>query len=116
MSGAGNAGAVDTLLAALARAKRERVDIAWQMGWSMFRKVVRLVAPVLVLSAVFPAVSCTEEETEAVYLSLGTSAAAGTLADTNGDDIPYSDDAYTDQLYQRVKDRVDQWRRTLAAS
>jgi lysophospholipase L1-like esterase len=43
---------------------------------------------------------------ETVYLSLGTSLAAGSLADSNGDTTFSSESSYTDQLYQRMKGRI----------
>lgn len=43
---------------------------------------------------------------EHVYLSLGTSLAAGSLADEAGNTTASSDYSYTDQLYQRIKGRM----------
>ena len=43
---------------------------------------------------------------ETIYLSLGTSLAAGSQADANGDTTFSSESSYTDQLYQRVKGRI----------
>lgn len=43
---------------------------------------------------------------EVVYLSLGTSLAAGSQIDEHGNTTPSSDQSYTDQLYQRVQGRI----------
>jgi lysophospholipase L1-like esterase len=61
---------------------------------------------VLLLATVVVAVPAGADDDDPVYLSLGTSLAAGTVADANGDSIHFSNQSYTDQLYQRVKGRV----------
>ena len=40
---------------------------------------------------------------ERIYLSLGTSLAAGTQADELGDNILFTDESYTDQLYKALR-------------
>jgi lysophospholipase L1-like esterase len=54
------------------------------------------------------AVTATEHESDPVYLSLGTSLAAGVMADANGDSTFSSRAAYSDQLYRRMRDRIDE--------
>lgn len=68
----------------------------------------RLFLVMAVVSAIVaqPLAALADPPEEAVYLSLGTSLAAGTLADSAGEGIDFSDVSYTDQLYQRVKGRI----------
>ena len=57
--------------------------------------------------ALLPGAALADQGNEpAVYLSLGTSLAAGSMADENGNTTPSSDESYTDQLYQRIKGRL----------
>ncbi len=56
--------------------------------------------------AVLPLGAHADPPVEEVYLSLGTSLAAGSMADAAGDTTFSSDRSYTDQLYQRVKGRI----------
>lgn len=68
----------------------------------------RHISTAIVALAVFlgtlPAIADTPEE--AVYLSLGTSLAAGSLADESGATTLSSDWGYPDQLYQRLTGRL----------
>jgi hypothetical protein len=67
------------------------------------RKVtLTLVVIAFVVGAVPPTASA-HEETEKVYLSLGTSLAAGSQADAAGNTTFSSDQSYTDQLYRTIR-------------
>lgn len=46
-----------------------------------------------------------DEPEDPIYLSLGTSLAAGTLADSTGASIPFSDESYTDEIYEDLVPR-----------
>jgi hypothetical protein len=76
----------------------------------MFRRLASLLAAALLAVFVgFAAVGATAHDTpkpRPVYLSLGTSLAAGTFADANGDSVPFSRRSYTDQLYTRLRGRI----------
>ena len=74
----------------------------------MLRRVMILTVVAMLSVALVPAVAAADESVDdAVYLSLGTSLAAGTIADANGDSTFNSNVAYTDQLFQRLEDRID---------
>jgi len=74
----------------------------------MLRRIVSMMATVLVVVGLMPGAALAEDPpADAVYLSLGDSLAAGSLADANGDTTARSNKAYTNQLYRRVADRVD---------
>lgn len=67
---------------------------------------MRRIATVLTIAAVSAVLAVpTARATpgDGVYLSLGTSLAAGSQADAAGDTTFSSDSSYTDQLYQRLK-------------
>jgi len=68
------------------------------------RVLLTMVMALIVVAQPLGAVAAPPEE--AVYLSLGTSLAAGTLADAEGNSIDFSDQSYTDQLFQRIGGRV----------
>ena len=57
------------------------------------------------IGAMMPTAGATPPD-EVVYLSLGTSLAAGSMADPAGDTTFSSSRSYTDQLYQRVTGRI----------
>ncbi len=63
-----------------------------------------LVSVAMFIALATPALATAPEEV--VYLSVGTSLAAGSQADSAGNTTFGSDQAYTDQLYQRVKGRI----------
>jgi hypothetical protein len=65
-----------------------------------------LAAALLAFAALAAAADAKQKREEAVYLSLGTSLAAGAFADANGDTVPFSDGSYTDLLHTRVRGRV----------
>lgn len=69
------------------------------------RRISLAVAVVFAIVAQ-PLAAIADPPEEAVYLSLGTSLAAGTLADSTGEGIDFSNVSYTDQIYQRVKGRI----------
>lgn len=72
----------------------------------MKRHMALLIVAVLVaLAAPLSPASATDNE-DPIYLSLGMSYAAGTMADSAGDDIPFTNLSYTDQLFLRAKGRV----------
>lgn len=74
----------------------------------MLRKFMTVFGATALLLALVPAVaSATEHDSDPVYLSLGTSLAAGVMADANGDSTFSSNRAYSDQLYWRLQDRID---------
>ena len=69
------------------------------------RRIATILSAVAILLAIaVPAVSATPGE--GVYLSLGTSLAAGSQADAAGDTTFSSTSSYTDQLHQRLKGRL----------
>jgi hypothetical protein len=63
-----------------------------------------LVAALLVAATAPTALATAPEET--VYLSLGTSLAAGSQIDSEGNTTAGTGESYTDQLYQRVQGRI----------
>lgn len=70
---------------------------------------MRRMAAVLSTAAMFVAISvpiASATPGEGVYLSLGTSLAAGSQADSAGNTTFSSDRSYTDQLHQRLKGRL----------
>lgn len=70
----------------------------------MRRTITALIAAGLFFAYTVPAASATPGE--GVYLSLGTSLAAGSQADAAGDTTFSSDRSYTDQLHQRLEGRL----------
>jgi lysophospholipase L1-like esterase len=64
-----------------------------------------IVAVLVALVAPLSPAAATDDE-DPIYLSLGMSYAAGTMADSTGDDIPFTNLSYTDQLFLRAKGRV----------
>ena len=70
----------------------------------MRRTIAILVAIGLSIASMIPAAAATPGE--GVYLSLGTSLAAGSQADGGGETTFSSDGSYTDQLHQRLKGRL----------
>jgi lysophospholipase L1-like esterase len=70
----------------------------------MRRTITTITALALFMAMWVPAALGAQEET--VYLSLGTSLAAGSQADEGGNTTFSSDRSYTDELYQRVKGRI----------
>ena len=69
------------------------------------RRVLGALLAAAVLAAL-PIGAYADPPSDDVYLSLGTSLAAGSLADPVGDTTFSSKWSYTDQLYQRIKGRV----------
>jgi len=65
----------------------------------MTRKLALLGLVAALMVGLMPAAGATEDGPSGVYISLGTSLAAGTLADSLGDSIPFSDKSYTDQFH-----------------
>ena len=72
----------------------------------MKRRTAVLILGVLVALAVLPSPALANGNDDSIYLSLGTSLAAGTVADSAGDNIPFTNLSYTDQLFVRAKGRV----------
>jgi lysophospholipase L1-like esterase len=68
------------------------------------RVFLTMVMALIVVAQPLAAVAASPEE--AVYLSLGDSLAAGTLADADGNSIDFSDQSYTDELFQRIGGRI----------
>ena len=58
------------------------------------------------MTAVSAAPAVAAPSNDAVYLSVGTSLAAGSQADTAGNTTFSSDESYTDQLHQRLQGRI----------
>jgi lysophospholipase L1-like esterase len=67
------------------------------------RRAILVFTAIALVGAMFPAVALADPPVEHVYLSLGTSLAAGVQADELGNSNFGSDEAYTDQLFQRIK-------------
>jgi hypothetical protein len=61
-----------------------------------------IVAVLVALVAPLSPAAATDDE-DPIYLSLGMSYAAGTMADSTGDDIPFTNLSYTDQLFPQGK-------------
>ena len=74
-------------------------------GMRGYRTSSAILALILVTTLGLPATAEGSEPT--VYLSLGTSLAAGSLADAAGNTTFSSDWSYTDQLHQRLVGRID---------
>lgn len=74
----------------------------------MIRRKIMVMATVsLMVFAVFPGLAAAGERPgDAVYLSLGTSLAAGSLADSDGNTTASSNVSYTDQLYRRLRGQL----------
>jgi lysophospholipase L1-like esterase len=70
------------------------------------RLALLLMAAALTVAAVPGAAAAEDPPDGPIYLSLGTSLAAGVMADENGDSISESPWAYSDQLYRRLRDRI----------
>lgn len=66
----------------------------------MRRRVAMVGVLVLMIVTILPAATATADPPTGVYVSLGTSLAAGFQAG----DGPVTDDAYTDELFQRARD------------
>jgi lysophospholipase L1-like esterase len=71
-------------------------------------RLTRLRAAIVAIALVasLPGVAAAEQPSETVYLSLGTSLAAGSQIDAEGSTTASSDWSYPDQLYQRIKGRL----------
>ncbi len=61
---------------------------------------------VFLVVSLLPVTAAAKAPEESIYLSLGTSLAAGSQADAVGNTTFSSEDSYTDQLYQRAKGRI----------
>ena len=75
----------------------------------MTRRMIVVLLSVLLVVAAVPGVAAAEEGAGGptpVYLSLGDSLAAGSLADANGDTTFSSNKSYTDRLYKKIKGRA----------
>ena len=72
----------------------------------MRRRYIASVVALATALAVLPGAAAAEQPEDEIYLSLGTSLAAGTRADETGESIPFTATSYTDQLYRRVKGRA----------
>lgn len=71
-----------------------------------FNRPTGLLVATLMLMAPWGAAYADSPPPEMVYLSLGTSLAAGSQADASGNTTFSSQWSYTDQLYQRIKGRI----------
>ncbi len=71
----------------------------------MRRTLTTLAAALLLIGGSF-APAAADPPDRSIYLSVGTSLAAGSQADAAGDTTFSSTDSYTDQLYQRLKGRI----------
>jgi lysophospholipase L1-like esterase len=69
------------------------------------RRITGILAVISLLVTMVPSMALAETH-HPVYLSLGDSQAAGTIADESGRNVFYSDVGYSDQLYQRLKGRL----------
>jgi len=70
------------------------------------RRALTLVLAIALGVALVPGMASARIPDEEVYLSLGTSLAAGSQADAAGDTTFSSPESYTDQLYVRAKGRI----------
>lgn len=70
------------------------------------RRTITAVAMVMTFIATTVPAALANQPDEVVYLSLGTSLAAGSQIDAGGNTTFSSEEAYTDQLFQRVKGRI----------
>ncbi len=76
----------------------------------MRKKLMALWAVAALAFTVLPAAAVAEEEpplAQSVYLSLGTSLAAGTQADELGNNILFTNESYTDQLQKRLNGELN---------
>lgn len=76
----------------------------------MNRRIFALAFVTALVVGVLPGVAFahgTDFGEDPIYLSMGTSLAAGSQADANGDTTLFSDQSYTDVLYQRLRWFVD---------
>jgi lysophospholipase L1-like esterase len=83
----------------------------------MGRKLFLMLLTVLLAVATMPGIAMADDDDDdwdddwddrdGIYLSLGTSLAAGTYADSAGNSVPFSSRSYTDRLYRTLLRRVD---------
>ena len=74
----------------------------------MSRRIMTIFGVFALVLALAPEAIASDHANDPVYLSLGTSLAAGVIADENGDSTFSSNFAYSDQLYWRLQDRIDE--------
>lgn len=70
----------------------------------MTRKTLAAAITAMMLALIIPLSPGVAAADDSVYLSLGTSLAAGTIADANGNNILFSSLSYTDQLAAELED------------
>ena len=70
------------------------------------RRTLTMLAMTLAVVAGLAAPAVATPTSEAVYLSVGTSLAAGSQIDAGGNTTFSSDESYTDQLHQRLQGRI----------
>ena len=75
----------------------------------MTRKLTLVFLSALLVIAAVPGIAVADEgpATDKVYLSLGDSLAAGSLADSGGTTVYPSNKSYTDRLYRKLDKRID---------
>ena len=75
----------------------------------MFKRTIVLSVAVFVIAVGTPGVALAvgHDPGESVYLSLGDSLAAGSLANDGGETVYPSNKSYTDRLYKKLKKHVD---------
>ena len=71
------------------------------------RKLLVMALVSVMVVALFPTAVSAGEAEPGVYISLGTSLAAGTSVDSSGNSLAFTDRSYTDQLYERLSKRSD---------
>lgn len=69
----------------------------------MRNRVAFMVMAVLMAVTVIPGAAAADSHDDPIYLSLGTSLSAGTLADVNGVSQPFTNKSFTDRLYPRLR-------------
>ncbi len=78
----------------------------------MKKRITLVALAVALVVAALPGVAAADDgddddDGDMIYLSLGTSLAAGTIADGNGDNRQFSNKSYTNRLHRILQKRVD---------
>jgi hypothetical protein len=76
----------------------------------MTRRLSLVLIVTLTMLAAMPVSVSADEHDQPIYLSLGASFAAGSLADANGLPIPFSSESYTDQIFAVISQNDDDLR------
>jgi hypothetical protein len=76
----------------------------------MTKRLSLVLIVALTMLAAMPVSVSADEHDQPIYLSLGASFAAGSLADANGLSIPFSSESYTDQIFAVVSQNDDDLR------